>query len=118
MGETMKIVQFVAIGALAAALCLPAAADGKGGAKARPEPTQTLRIRAGGAGPHSQHIDLGINKAIIVELPEDARDVLVSNPDVVDAVVRTPRQVYVVGMKAGPSNAFFFAANGKQTGIA
>ncbi len=103
--------------ALVAAMTLPAMADGADGKKsaaARPAPTQTVKIRAGGAGPHSQHIDLGINKAIIVELPEDARDVLVSNPDVVDAVVRTPRQVYVVGMKAGPSNAFFFTASGKQ----
>jgi pilus assembly protein CpaC len=100
-----------------AAFALPAAADGADRkpspvASAKPAAAQTLRVRAG--GPQSQHIDLGINKAIIVELPEDARDVLVSNPEVVDAVVRTPRQVYVVGMKAGPSNAFFFTASGKQ----
>ncbi|NOT39701.1 MAG: type II and III secretion system protein family protein [Alphaproteobacteria bacterium] len=113
----MKIAQLFAIGVLAAAACLPAAANGTSGkaaAKPRPAPSETLRIRAGGTGPHSQHVSLGINKAIIIELPEDARDVLVSNPDVVDAVVRTPRQVYVVGMKAGPSNAFFFTASGKQ----
>ena len=117
MGDIMKIARLFAIGVLAAAACLPAAADGANGkaaARPRPEPAQTLRIRAGGSGPHSQHINLGINKAIIIELPEDARDVLVSNPDVVDAVVRTPRQVYIVGMKAGPSNAFFFTASGKQ----
>jgi pilus assembly protein CpaC len=116
IGDIMNIVRFIAIGALAAGLNAPAFADGANGktAKPRPAPTETLRVRAGGSGPHSQTISLGINKAIIVELPEDARDVLVSNPDVVDAVVRTPRQVYVVGMKAGPSNAFFFTASGKQ----
>ncbi|MCE9523438.1 MAG: type II and III secretion system protein family protein, partial [Alphaproteobacteria bacterium] len=113
----MKLVRLLTIAAFAAGFCLPVAADGtdtKPVAKPRVEPTQTLRIRPGGGGPRSEHLVLGINKAVIIELPEDARDVLVSNPDVVDAVVRTPRQVYVVGMKAGPSNAFFFSASGKQ----
>jgi len=112
----MKLVRLLTIAAFAVAgLCTPALADGKDEkARARPEPTQTLRIRPGGAGPQSHHLVLGINKAAIVELPEDARDVLVSNPEVLDAVVRTPRRVYVVGMKAGPSNAFFFSASGKQ----
>jgi pilus assembly protein CpaC len=108
----MTLVRLLTIAALGVSLCLPAAADGVNGP--RPEPTQKLRIRAGGSGPQSHHIALGINKAVIIELPEDARDVLVSNPEVVDAVVRTPRQVYIVGMKAGPSNAFFFTASGKQ----
>lgn len=112
----MRVVRLLTIAAFAVAgLCTPALADGKDvTARARPEPTQTLRIRPGGTGPQSHHLVLGINKAAIIELPEDARDVLVSNPEVLDAVVRTPRRVYVVGMKAGPSNAFFFSANGKQ----
>lgn len=108
----MTFFRILTTAAFAAAMTLPAVADGPTGSGARPSATQTLRVRAGGG--HSQHINLGINKAIIVELPEDARDVLVSNPEVVDAVVRTPRQVYVVGMKAGPSNAFFFTSTGKQ----
>lgn len=112
----MTLLRYLTIAALAAGLSLPAAANGvpDPGASARPSATQKLRIRPGGSGPQSHHINLGINKAIIIELPEDARDVLVSNPEVVDAVVRTPRQVYVVGMKAGPANAFFFTASGRQ----
>ena len=39
---------------------------------------------------------------------------LVSSPDIVDAVVRTPRRIYVVGLKVGQSNAFFFNAGGRQ----
>ena len=111
----MKFARLLTIAALAACFSLPAVADGDGKDRVtRPEPTQKLRIRPGGSGPQSHHLNLGINKAVIIELPEDARDVLVSNPQVVDAVVRTPRQVYVVGMKAGPANAFFFTASGKQ----
>jgi len=119
MGDTMKLLRVLFIAALGATALQPALADGvaKPATVASPsaaEPVQRLRIRAGGSGPQSQHVTLGISKGMIVELPEDARDVLVSNPAVVDAVVRTPRQIYLVGMKAGPTNAFFFAANGKQ----
>ena len=112
----MKFVRLLTIAALAAGFAMPAAADGDGTDRAAPRPaaTQKLRIRPGGSGPQSHQVTLGLNKAMIIELPEDARDVLVSNPEIVDAVVRTPRQVYIVGMKTGPANAFFFTAGGRQ----
>src|SRR5262249_3091021 len=102
-GEAMRLVRLLTIAAFAGLFVLPVHADGVDSSKrsARPEPSQTLRIRPGGAGPTSQTLNLPLNKAVIVELPEDARDVLVSNPEIVDAVVRTPRRVYVVGMKVG-----------------
>lgn len=118
MGDHMKIIQVLAAASLGVALLTTSAvADGEQKSVAHSNsagPVQKLRIRAGGSGPVSQRVTLSINKGMIVELPEDARDVLVSNPAVVDAVVRTPRQIYLVGLKAGPTNAFFFAANGKQ----
>ena len=119
MGDLMKIIRVLAIAVVGAALLgsTAIASDGErklAAAAPRAEPVQKLRVRAGGSGPQSQRVTLSINKGMIVELPEDARDVLVSNPNVVDAVVRTPRQIYLVGLKAGPTNAFFFAANGRQ----
>lgn len=105
-------------------LALAAQADGmKVAAPAKPTgaPTkpvavaeQHLKIDAGGSGTQSRRVTMSAGKGMIVELPQDARDVLVSNPDIVDAIVRTPRQIYLVGRKTGPTNAFFFAANGKQ----
>ena len=53
-------------------------------------------------------------KSAIIDLPADARDVLLSNPQIADAVVRTPRRVYIVGRALGQTNAFFFDANGGQ----
>ncbi|MBU6155606.1 MAG: type II and III secretion system protein family protein [Alphaproteobacteria bacterium] len=105
-------------------LALAAQADGmKVAAPAKPTgaptkpvavPEQHLKIDAGGSGTQSRRVTMSAGKGMIVELPQDARDVLVSNPDIVDAIVRTPRQIYLVGRKTGPTNAFFFAANGKQ----
>ncbi len=111
----MKLVRLLTIAALAVGTPLPAMAGmGQTKAAASSAPVQTLRIRSGGQGPSSQQLDLPLNKGAIIELPEDARDVLVSNPEIVDAVVRTPRRIYVVGMKVGLTNAFFFTGSGKQ----
>ncbi len=75
---------------------------------------QRLKINAGGQSNQSRRVTLPAGKGMIVELPEDARDILVSNPDLLDAVVRTPRQIYLFGRKSGSTNAFFFTANGRQ----
>jgi len=68
------------------------------------------------AGAFAQRVTLGVNKAAIVQLDGDARDVLVSSPDIVDAVVRTPRRIFLRGLKTGQTNAFFFDGGGHQLG--
>lgn len=116
MGEVMTLVRFLSVAAVVVGVCFPAAADGTAvkPTAVQSDGTQVLRIRSGGNGPVSREINLPLSKGAIIELPEDARDVLVSNPEIVDAVVRTPRRVYIVGMKVGLSNAFFFSSSGKQ----
>lgn len=106
--------RLLTIATVACGIVLPAAADTGRQAPPRPEPSQTMVIRAGAGGPAARQLLLPLHKAAIIELPEDSRDVLVSSPDIVDAVVRTPRRIYVVGLKTGQSNAFFFNAGGKQ----
>lgn len=71
-------------------------------------------INFGGTGAASKSIVLPLNKAAIVELPQAAADVLVSQPTVVDAVIRSPQRVYLLGQQIGQANAFFFDANGRQ----
>lgn len=75
---------------------------------------QLVRIDEGGSSSASRTITLGLNKAAIIELPVDARDVLVSNPEIVDAVIRTARRTYLIGMAVGQTNAFFFNGRGEQ----
>jgi pilus assembly protein CpaC len=74
---------------------------------------RVLTISTHGAATH-QRLTLSLDKAAIVQLDTDARDVLVSNPDMVDAVVRTPRRIFLLATKVGQTNAFFFGADGKQ----
>lgn len=71
-------------------------------------------VDLGGESAVSKSIVLPLNKAAIVDLPRAASDVLVSQPGMVDAVVRSPRRVYLLGLDIGQTNAFFFDARGRQ----
>lgn len=62
----------------------------------------------------SQSINLGLNKSLVIDLPRDAYDILVSNPSVADAVTRTARRIYLFGKSVGETNIFVFGPNGEQ----
>lgn len=62
----------------------------------------------------SQRIKLGLNKSIVIDLPQDAYDILVANPTVADAVTRTARRIYLFGKQVGETNIYVFGANGEQ----
>jgi len=93
----------------AAAIATPSVAGGATQGNA----ARVINVAMHGA-PQSQHITLSLDKAALVQLDTDARDVLVSNPAVVDAVVRTPRRIFLLAQKTGQTNAFFFDAAGHQ----
>lgn len=67
---------------------------------------------AGGDG--GRLVRIGLNKSIVIKLPGQARDVLVGNPDIVDAVVRTKNTAYLFARAVGQTNIFFFDASGQQ----
>jgi pilus assembly protein CpaC len=57
---------------------------------------------------------VNLNKSIVVDLPRDARDILVSNPEIADAVIRTPRRIYVTGVSVGQSDVIIFDRAGTR----
>jgi pilus assembly protein CpaC len=61
-----------------------------------------------------QNLALARGKSAIIELPVDARDVLVTNPAVADAVLRTPRRIYILGVASGQTDAVFFDGMGRK----
>ncbi|MBS0279580.1 MAG: type II and III secretion system protein family protein [Proteobacteria bacterium] len=75
---------------------------------------RVVQIATGQGQPVNQHLTLGLNKAAIVELDADAKDVLVSSPDIADAIVKSPRRIFLLGTKTGQTNAFFFDGHGHQ----
>ncbi len=62
----------------------------------------------------NRRVVIGLNKSMIVELPRHAREVLVSNPEFVDAVVRSSRVSYLIGKKVGQTNVFYFDGSGQR----
>ncbi|SCW88915.1 pilus assembly protein CpaC [Rhizobium mongolense subsp. loessense] len=62
----------------------------------------------------SKVIRLGLNKALVVELPEDAHDLLIADPTIADAVTRTSRRIFLFGKKVGQTNILIFGAGGRK----
>ena len=73
-----------------------------------------MRISDREAFPMHRAIKIARNKSLLLEVPRELRDVIVSNPEIVDAVVQTSNRVYLIGKKTGQTNAFFFDASGEQ----
>jgi pilus assembly protein CpaC len=72
-----------------------------------------IRVQEG-AVPVRKNIKLGLGKSVLVEFPRDVRDVMVSNPSSVDAVVLSSNRVFLLARKIGEANAFFFDVSGEQ----
>jgi pilus assembly protein CpaC len=51
---------------------------------------------------------------VVVDLPRDIKDVLVADPKIANAVVRSARRAYLIGVAVGQTNVFFFDAEGRQ----
>ncbi len=62
----------------------------------------------------SRKLDLSIGRSLIVELPRDAKEVFVANPKVANAVVRTARKLFVIGVADGATSMFVMDADGQQ----
>lgn len=61
-----------------------------------------------------KRIAMGVGKSSIVELPRDVSEIVIGNPKVVDAVVRTPRKIYIMGVEAGQSTILGLDAQGQE----
>jgi pilus assembly protein CpaC len=64
--------------------------------------------------PVARRMTIGLDKSMLIELPVDMQNVLVSNPEVIDAVVQTSRQIYLLGKDGGDANAFVFGPDGQK----
>lgn len=75
---------------------------------------QSKKVRISSNTSKSERIKLGLNKSLVIDLPQDAYDILVANPAVADAVTRTARRIYLFGKQVGETNIFVFGPRGEQ----
>ena len=59
-------------------------------------------------------LSLGIGKSVVVDLPRGVKDVLVADPKIANAVIRSPQRAYIIGAAVGQTNVVFFDADGQQ----
>ena len=70
---------------------------------------------AAASGPSKvRFLSLGIGKSVVLDLPRDVKDVLVADPKIANAVVRSPQRAYIIGETVGQTNVVFFDNDGQQ----
>ena len=69
-----------------------------------------------GSNEGARRISMGVGKSTIIDLPEDAAEIFVANPAVANAIVRTARKLYLIGV--GPGQTSLFALDKKGNEIA
>jgi pilus assembly protein CpaC len=62
----------------------------------------------------TRFLPLGVGKSVVVDLPRDVKDVLVADPKIANAVIRSPQRAYIIGAAVGQTNVVFFDADGNQ----
>ena len=63
---------------------------------------------------NARFLSLGIGKSIVIDLPRDIKDVLVADPKIANAVVRSAQRDYIIGAAVGQTNIVFFDSAGQQ----
>ncbi len=83
-----------------------------GSAPAADQGAQMIQVAASDAG--SRFVPLGIGKSVVIDLPRDVKDLLVADPKIATAIVRSARRAYIIGAATGQTNVFFFDHSGQQ----
>ncbi|MGA7386080.1 MAG: type II and III secretion system protein family protein [Methylocella sp.] len=59
-------------------------------------------------------ISMEVGQSRIIDLPHDAAEIFVANPRVANAVVRSPRKLYVIGMDTGQTSVVALDQQGRE----
>ncbi len=64
--------------------------------------------------PGARSLALGVGKSVVIDLPRDIKDVLVADPKIANAVIRSSQRAYIIGAAVGQTSIVFFDAAGQQ----
>lgn len=73
-----------------------------------------VNIQGPGESAVSKSIVIPFSKSTRVELPGGMMDVVISNPDIVEAIVHTSTRAILIGKKTGQTNAYFYGHDGRE----
>lgn len=75
---------------------------------------QSWGVESGDNAILARSISMGVGKSLVVDLPRDATEIVVANPNIANAVVRSARKLYIMGVEAGQTTIFAVDQNGRQ----
>jgi pilus assembly protein CpaC len=75
--------------------------------------TAVAQSRSVATGAAPQMVNLPRGSSMAVDLPTDARDTIISNPQVAEALQHSARRVTIIGLQPGESDAVFLDAAGR-----
>ena len=110
----MRNLTRAALGMAVLAASLGAALTARAGGPAGVVHGQGGSLQVVGSDSSSRFVQLGIGKSVVIDLPRDVKDVLVAEPKFANAVIRSTRRAYLIGVAVGQTNIYFFDAEGKQ----
>jgi len=117
----LRVLSFSAVAAMALspALWPASAAETDAGqaasAQAAVKETKEAPLVTGSIGPvRTRFLALGVGKSVVIDLPREAKDVLVADPKIANAVIRSAQRAYIIGSAVGQTNVVFFDAEGNQ----
>src|SRR5262249_47985061 len=100
----LRVLSFSAIAALALspalwpALAAETDASQAASAQAAAKETKEAPLVTGSIGPvKTRFLALGVGKSVVVDLPREAKDVLVADPKIANAVIRSAQRAYIIG---------------------
>ncbi|HXW19064.1 MAG TPA: type II and III secretion system protein family protein [Roseiarcus sp.] len=67
--------------------------------------------------PIARRLQMGVGKSIIIDLPADAGEIFVGDPQVANAVVRSAHRLYVAAIANGQTTIFAMGRDGRQIAV-
>ena len=102
------LVRSLSISAVTALMLIPALASATD-----PDKNADVAVTSSIAA-KTRSVSLGVGKSVVVDLPREAKDVLVADPKIANAVIRSAQRAYIIGAAVGQTNVVFFDADGNQ----
>src|SRR4030081_3061956 len=76
--------------------------------------TNAPAVAASDTQMNGRPVAIGVGKSIVIDLPRDIKDVLVADPKIANAVIRSAQRAYIIGAAVGQTNIVFFDSAGQQ----
>jgi pilus assembly protein CpaC len=65
----------------------------------------------------AQRLQLGVGQSVICDLPEEAGEIYVGDPNIANAIVRSAKRIYISGVANGQTSIFALARDGRRIAV-